>query len=327
MTPPAPSASFEAPPLRDGLVEHLLACLQWQSTLFHVGQYCGRWKASTAGHGLASFHLVLQGDCHLHRLGLAPLALHEGDAVFFLADEAHHVSSERTPQAACAPQAMRATWPAQEGGTALACGFFEYRSPLTACLLQSLPGPIVLPHDASEPELRAAQALFALMRDEAARTTQTSTERPSPLMARLVDLLLLYLLRHAAHRCASTLAVPGLWSLAGQRDLAPLLADMLADPGRDWTAERMAAVVHLSRAAFFRRFRLVAGEAPAQFLVRLRMVMAAQRLQSGETVERAAEQAGYQSTAAFHRAFARVIGTLPGRYRRLHADATGAVTH
>lgn len=311
----------------ESLVERLVASLQWQSTVFHVGQYCGRWNASTAGRGLASFHLVLQGHCYLHRPGHASVALSEGDAVFFLGDEPHHLSSQAEPGPACTPQGMRPTWPAEVDGTALACGFFEYRSALTAWLVQSLPGPLLLPRDAPAPELHAARTLFTLMRDEAARSTQTSTDRPSPALARLVDLMLLYLLRHAAHRCASGAALPGLWTLAGQRDLSPLIGQLLADPGADWTIERMAGIANQSRAAFFRSFKLAAGEAPAQFLLKLRMVMAAQRLEAGDTVERAAERAGYQSTAAFHRAFARVLNRLPGQYRREHGGAADLTAH
>lgn len=292
-------------------VEQLLGVLRWRSTVFHVGQYCGSWKASTADHGRASFHLVLRGACVLHRPGQSPLALQAGDAVFFAGDEPHQLGPVGLLPEACSPQAMQATLPVAAGGIALACGFLQHDGPLAAWLLRSLPRCTVLGREEGGAHARAIRALFELMLDEADRCTAYSTDRPSPAMARLADLLLLYLLRHAG-----AAAPAGPWALACQRDLAPLIGPLLADPGGDWTAERMAARVHLSRAAFFRRFQQATGEAPAQFVLRLRMALACDRLQQGDSVERAAEHAGFGSTSAFHRAFVRVMGEPPGRYAR-----------
>lgn len=72
----------------------LLSGLELRSTLFHAGRYCGAYRASTAGHQRASFHLVLQGACWLHlpaRPGRAASKsrLVAGDAVFLMHDMAH----------------------------------------------------------------------------------------------------------------------------------------------------------------------------------------------------------------------------------------------
>lgn len=307
----------------DDVLSPLIDSLRWRSTVFHVGQYCGAWQGSTAGHQQASFHFVLQGEAWLHRPSHDALRLRAGDAVFFCRDEPHQMSSAQHGRDACRPRPMQPSWPLQADGTALACGFFETDGALSQWLLASLPGPLFLRADADGADAAAARAVFALMRDEADRSTQRSTDAPSAAMARLVDLLLLYVLRHAVslHTLGPLAGLRGLWALATHRDLAALLQRLLADPAADWSTERMAEVVHLSRAAFFRRFQQATGEAPAQFLVRLRMVLAAERLRRGDSVERAAEQAGYQSPSAFHRAFVRVMGAQPGRVRR---DAAGS---
>lgn len=318
-TAPAASSPLPAPQQAQRAIEGLLGALRWRSTVFHVGQYCGAWRASTAGRNTASFHLVLRGDCLLHRPGHEPLPLQAGDAVFFTGDEPHHLGSARHPDAACAPRPLVPTLPDRADGTALACGFFEEEGPVSAWLLRALRGPLILRRDAASAEAQAVRALFGLMRDEADRSTPHSTEQASPTLCRLVDLLLTYLLRHAAAAQAPLHSSTGIWALAGQRELAPLLLRLLDEPCADWSAERMAATVNLSRAAFFRRFQQVCGEAPAQFLLRLRMLLAAERLQRGDSVERAAEHAGFQSPSAFHRAFVRVMGSQPGRFRRAGA--------
>ena len=72
----------------------------------------------------------------------------------------------------------------------------------------------------------------------------------------------------------------------------------------------------MSRASFCKHFASASGHSPAQFLLLLRMKIAARRLHDGVSVERAAELVGYRSHAAFTRAFKRVTGEQPGAYRR-----------
>jgi len=128
-------------------------------------------------------------------------------------------------------------------------------------------------------------------------------------------------LRHAVRHDTRAAAQAGLWTLARSPGLAPLLERMLQSPGDHWTVEKMAAAVHMSRASFFRQFIETSGEPPAQFLQRLRMQLAAQRLHGGDSITRAAEHVGYQSNAAFTRAFKRVLGEQPGAYQRAHRQA------
>lgn len=51
----------------DDVPSPLIDSLRWRSMVFHVGQYCGTWRGSTAGHQQASFHFVLQGEAWLLR--------------------------------------------------------------------------------------------------------------------------------------------------------------------------------------------------------------------------------------------------------------------
>jgi AraC-like DNA-binding protein len=85
----------------------------------------------------------------------------------------------------------------------------------------------------------------------------------------------------------------------------------------------MAHAAHMSRASFCKHFSAACGLPPAQFVLLLRMKIAAQRLSAGETVERAATHVGYSSQAAFTRAFKRVIGDQPGAYRRRQRNRQG----
>lgn len=76
------------------LVDWLLDSLEVDTSLFHVGRYCGGWHASTHGLARASFHLVVQGHCWAHVAGSARgWRLDSGDALFFLRDVEFRLST------------------------------------------------------------------------------------------------------------------------------------------------------------------------------------------------------------------------------------------
>lgn len=82
----------------------------------------------------------------------------------------------------------------------------------------------------------------------------------------------------------------------------------------------MARRVHLSRTAFFRQFGEACDQAPLQFLLALRMQLAARRMAQGESIAQAAQAVGYASYAAFSRAFKRVMGEQPGAWQRARTN-------
>jgi AraC-like DNA-binding protein len=107
--------------------------------------------------------------------------------------------------------------------------------------------------------------------------------------------------------------------LAGVRDLqvGRALSLLHADPARAWTVEDLAREVALSRSALAERFTGLVGESPIQYLMRWRLALAAQMLRSGqEAISRVAERSGYESEAAFSRAFKREFGAPPAAWRR-----------
>jgi AraC-like DNA-binding protein len=106
--------------------------------------------------------------------------------------------------------------------------------------------------------------------------------------------------------------------LAGLRD--PLVGRALAAlhryPARPWTLQSLARAVGLSRSALAERFAQFVGRPPMQYLTNWRMQLAANHLLSGtESVAVIADRVGYESEAAFSRAFKKAVGTPPSQWR------------
>ncbi|NWB88464.1 AraC family transcriptional regulator [Pseudomonas gingeri] len=294
------------------LVDWLLESLELDASLFHVGRYCGGWHASTHGLARASFHLIVQGHCWLHIDGQQEsLRLEAGDAVFLLRDLDYRLSSaQNSVEAQRLPrQAMTGLDSAAQDGVGLVCGFFHFKSGLSSLIIDGLPDWIVL--RAGDPSLSAARALFELILAECERAPAPS----SALLERLSHLLFLYVLRQ---QVVENRSLGGLVALARHPGFAPLLEQLIERPGENWSLESMAACTGMSRSAFFKRFNELAGQSPGQVLLALRMRHASQLLRANNTVEQVCAAVGYQSIAAFTRAFAKALGVQPGAYRRQH---------
>ena len=107
--------------------------------------------------------------------------------------------------------------------------------------------------------------------------------------------------------------------LAGLRDpqIARALAMLHARPAETWTAEALAREVGMSRSSFADRFSSIVGQPPMQYLAHWRMHMAAQSLREGHrSVAQVGASLGYDSEAAFSRAFKRHFGESPGTWRK-----------
>ena len=300
------------PHRQDRLIQWLLSSLELQTTLFHMGQYCGSWQASTAGLARAGFHVLLQGNCWLHlpHSGTSH-ALQAGDAVFFLRDVPHLLSPHADALlAAQAPKVpMSAVDASAPCSTALACGFFEFRAPLNSVFLSPFPDHVIVSGQSGA--LQEIKPIFDLMLAEAQRCPDP--DAPSPLIARLVDLMFFYVIRHLCQRQEVS---AGLWAVLARPEFTLLLDAIVRQPEHDWTVEAMADVTCMSRTRFFKRFSETVGISPSHFLAQIRMKLATQWIEEGMSLSRAAQSVGYQSDAAFSRAFKKITGSLPSSLRR-----------
>jgi len=155
-----------------------------------------------------------------------------------------------------------------------------------------------------------------------AALTEGGAERPGgeTILAKLSELMLVQAIRMHIEALP---AESGGW-LGGLRDplVGRVLGQIHADPARDWSLVSLARAAGLSRSVMAERFTRLVGLPPMTYLARWRMQLAAHALERpGAAIANVAADVGYQSEAAFNRAFKKIVGSPPGLWRRSRQDA------
>lgn len=278
----------------------------------------GTWGLRIPRTPRATLHAVTAGACWVRAPGEEPRELLAGDLVLLPTGAAHILSSD--------PAAATRSWasvakeqfqnPAHEcvvggGGssTHAICAGFTYDYDVAQPLLSLLPPMLFVSGQAATDE-NPAQATLRALRHE----LNTQSAGSGTVINRLIDVLFVQVIRAWSRdeRGAGTS-----W-LHALRDpvIARALAVMHARPAMPWTIDSLAREVSLSRATLTRRFTKLVGEPPLSYLTRWRMDLAARQLrETGNAVSSIAHGVGYTSEFAFSRAFTRLRGVAPGRYR------------
>jgi AraC-like DNA-binding protein len=95
-------------------------------------------------------------------------------------------------------------------------------------------------------------------------------------------------------------------------------------PQREWTVDSLAGAVSMSRSAFAARFAELVGESPLRYITAWRMKKATHMLLRGDPIAAIAQAVGYDTDAAFGKAFKKHIGTTPGEFRRRERELRAA---
>ena len=268
------------------------------------------------------FHLVTRGPIWFEVAGAEPVLLNDGDIIVMPHGTSHSLmdrpGSPPIPvgelEHAFSGPVPTLQWGGDEGPTSEAfCGFFHSSSQLFNPLIDALPDVLVIPHD-PDAKSSVASMLRGAFED-------TFAERPgaTALVERLTELLFLEI----AQRHLTDGRLGGL--IGGLSD--PLVARTLGlihdEPGRHWTIEMLSEKVGASRSMLSERFTSLVGLSPIRYLSAWRMELAAQRLsETQDAIAEVAVAAGYESEAAFNRAFKRHTGDPPGNWRRQHGTTT-----
>jgi AraC-like DNA-binding protein len=315
--------------LRGALFYHLRFGKEWAAEAQPAKEIAG--AVIPGAEHVMEFHLITKGNGWAAILGESPVRLETGDIVMFPQGDAHVLSS--TP--GVRPTRRSAEWvystrnapkpisiafhtPNEFSSGALtadsmaevACGFLGCDLKPFNPLIAALPRLLLLP--AASDYAWVSQVML-----QAVNASQNKRPGDEVVLERISEMMFV----DAIRRYVEQLPEESTGWLAGLRDqrVGRALALMHENPSRAWTIASLADEVALSRSAFFERFVRLIGLPPMQYLAQWRMQVAANLLrQSCASIASIALDVGYESEAAFSRAFKRFVGTPPAGWRRIH---------
>ena len=281
----------------------ILRRLRLRAGIFVHAKYCVPWSVDTSGQRMATFHLIEAGRCWLHMAHGSPRELSPGDLVVFPRDAAHVVSSAvDEPDQAMVNEAPPAVDSPPDH--VMLCGYFEFSGRAAWPILDTLPEAVVVKRGTPETdhliELIIAELGSAGLGSDA-------------VLEFYAHALFVQVLRAAATEGFPT----GVLAALSDERIGRSLAVVHTAPGDSWTLERLAATAAMSRTTFAERFKELVGESPMRYLQLWRLQVAADLLATTrQSVAAIAERSGYESEAAFRKAFRREMGVTPGQARK-----------
>jgi AraC-like DNA-binding protein len=309
----------------------VLGGVHLKGAMFFNAEFSAPWRLSTphcrtlapavepGAEHLVIYHFVVEGSAQARLDGGPAVDLSPGDIVVFPHGDPHHLSGgSGTSQVESAAVLQKITArdiaPMRAGGggatTRFVCGYLTWDPLLGGPILESLP-PILKVNVRSDSSGRWLEHSILHLVEEAASETAGS----DAMLAKLSEALIVETLR----RYVAGLPDRATGWLAGARD--PVVGRSLALLHRrahhPWTIAELAAAVGTSRSALVARFTRYLSEPPMAYLTGWRLRLAAQALvSSSKGVADIGAAVGYESEAAFNRAFKRAFGAPPARYRR-----------
>ena len=274
--------------------------------------------AAAAGH-MVFYHLLLEGRSIVEMLDGERIGIEAGDIIIFPHGHAHHMSSGLDVEppfpnyGIAAKVKARDLTPLHAGGggdaARFVCGYMSCDPHLCRPILNGLPSVLKVNIRSDRSGHWLESSILHLL-DEAASGRVGS----EAMLAKLSEALFVDTLR----RYVAGLSEQQTGWLAGTRDpvVGKSLALLHSRHAHPWTIADLADEVGISRSALVERFTRFLAEPPMAYLTRWRLQVAARSLEkTSRGVADIAADVGYESEAAFNRAFKREFGKPPGRYR------------
>jgi AraC-like DNA-binding protein len=313
---PARSSEGDAP--APDALSQMLQDLRLSNGTYGRCELTRPWGIDFPAQPEARFHFVVSGAPWLRAPKRGWIELHAGDVALLPKGTAHQMADKargRTRPLADMPleEIGDRTYAMRAGGggarTVLVCCSVGLEQPAMHPLLELMP-PVLLVRGgaARDPVL---PVLLEAMADE----VKSQHVGAATVMTRLADVVIARVIRAwVESRREDTTG----W-LAAIRDprIGRAIVAIHREPGGPWTVGSLADVARMSRSVFSERFAALVGAPPAKYLARVRMHVASGWLRDEQaTVGAVAERLGYDSEAAFSRAFKRFAGMAPGAMRR-----------
>ncbi|HMF63616.1 MAG TPA: AraC family transcriptional regulator [Edaphobacter sp.] len=307
--------NIELPPVVDPVGE-ALHFLRMSGTFYCRSEFGAPWAlALPPMQSCLMLHVVTAGRCFLELQGTPSRLLQSGDLVLVPHGEGHVLTSApglpaaklfEIPREQVSERYERLRLGGDGERATVICGLFKFDDPAAQQLITLLPKIITVDASAS-PQSDWIQSTLRMIAAEAKEMPPGG----ETVIMRLADILVIHAIRFWITHNPS--AQTGWLGALQDPKIGRVISKIHRNPGRAWTLESLASEASMSRSAFAARFTELVGESAMRYVTRWRMSRALVRLaERNLTVAEVANSLGYESEAAFNRAFKRHVGMSPG---------------
>jgi AraC-like DNA-binding protein len=336
------------------VLSDVLRVVRLSGAVFFNAEFSAPWSISSPqGRDLASmilptaecvslFHVLVDGECWFRSEGYPQVRLTSGDVIVFPHAHPHDMSShkggETTPIGTLIPGESGDTLASVSHGgggkkSRFVCGYLQCDQRFGP-LIGSLPTMMLLRRanryalvetvDADgqrpSPVAEGADTWLSTTLEYAIREAKSEAPGNATMLERLTELIFVEILRQYMKQLRE--GQPGWLAGLGDPYVGKALRLMHEAPERDWTVEELAREAAISRSALAQRFTNVIGDSPKHYLASWRIELAKRMLREGlHPIPEIADRVGYESEAAFNRAFKRITGSPPATWRRVRSAA------
>ncbi len=332
------------------VLSDVLRVIRLTGSVIFIGEFSAPWLMNEPdpdqlaafsipdAESLVLFHILVEGDGFFEAPGLPPVHLTSGDVIVFPHGDPHTMSSELGLR--CRPLNPAMPRSSAEGAldqlvlggggktTRFICGYLNCDQRFNP-LLGALPNILVVRNrnaysvvEAIDGDgLRPAQVPHGSSSWLSTTLKYTVHEagegRPGnqAMLGRLTELMFVEVLRQYMRQLPADQSG---W-LVGLNDtqVGKALRLMHEQPQHNWTVDELAREAGISRSGFAERFTELIGHPPIKYLTAWRIQLAKHLLREENSVAQVAQRVGYDSEAAFNRAFKRSVGTPPASWRKV----------
>lgn len=313
------------------VLSNVLRTVRLTGAIFYYVEAAPPWSASSTppsrvlpeimpdAEHMISYHVVTDGSCYGTVKGFPPVQLEAGDVIVFPHGDSHVISSDPSMEPCAVPSRPPHTqlpFVLKEGAgdqkpkTTLVCGFLGCDARPFNPLLSTLPRVL---------HIKASDTPKAVWLNHfthyAAMESREKRAGGECVLAQLSELLFVEVVRIYL----DSLPPEQTGWLAGLRDpyIGQALGLLHERPAYSWGLEELAHQVGLSRSLLADRFMHLVGQPPMHYLTQWRMQIASGLLARGSAkIAQVAAEAGYDSEAAFSRAFKKLVGVSPAAWRK-----------
>lgn len=325
-----PESRSDLLPLPRDILSDILRIIRFSGAISLRPELSAPWAIQSLPHSdfaeaiqtrakhLLPFHIIAKGKCWVQAKDGSQQLLSEGDIVIFPHGDAHILGDRLDLEPVLVSKLLpEPPWTEplimKYGGggevTQLVCGFWQCEETLMHPFLKTLPSMIHVQAFAEPTAPLLETGVHYIIQE-------TNSLRSGSMCAltRLIELMFIEILRNYMQNLPDRQVG---W-LPALKDpiVSKALERIHADPAHPWTVTKLATQIGISRSVIAGRFTQLLGQPPMKYLTYWRLQLASRQLQdTDDSIAKIATQVGYESEAAFNRAFKRYVGMPPGVWR------------